>query len=496
MGMRNYFGPYGGLLAIALFLTTAYYILSFKRYKDIHEQVFTVLWQSVKADLRLIILLIDPILFYLLSVFVVFLILIALRWTYSLMKGGSNMRQAELFAPPRNTAFLSKTKDGEHELKEVLGENYDEFKDMLKKYRELFIQALRIFKDLPASKGYHHAEAYGLFKHSVSVAYRLYKESERVAELLEIDKRTAEMVAVVLGLFHDAGKVYREIPFKLQNSIAAVMLGRLNIELPPQILSRIAYAITLQHTEYANLDPEPLLKILRSLDAEDTKADIEQRRRECITEFLSQLKKELESIHHEWNAEKYFKVIYNPKENELLVNMLIFDRVYEFLKKELCKVPKGEILSWLVNEGYVKPVNNNPFVSFSIEGVGKFPAVLFDLNKFPVRVPTVYHVPKYMPAVLKSERDKFLEAVKELVEEHKDRLKDPDSPVLRYKDKKDREWILLKSEVVKLLNSRGLDYTSLKDISERTGFTAEKVYSPALKLNKKVLKIPLNELGR
>jgi len=253
----------------------------------------------------------------------------------------------------------------------------------------------------------------------------------------------------------------------------------------------------LQHTEYANLDPEPLIKVLRSLDAQDTKADIEQRRAECIREFLSQLKKELESIQHEWNAKKYFKVIYNPKENELLVNMLIFDRVYDFLKKELCKVPKGEILSWLVNEGYIKPINNNPFVSFNIEGVGKFPAVLFDLNKFPIRVPTVSYVPKYMPAILKSERDKFLKAVRELVNEYKDRLKDPDSPVLQYKDKKDREWVLLKSEAIQLLNSKGeLNYTSLKDVAERTGFTAEKVYSPALKLNKKVLKIPLNELGR
>lgn len=482
--MRSYFGPYGGLFVIALVLTAAYYVLSFNRYKEIHEQVFTILWQAVKADLRLIILMIDPVLFYVLSAFVVFLLLVILY----------QIRQAKLFIPRSTTLSKNReSKSREYELKEALGDSYNEFREMIRKHKELFIQALKIFKNLPASKNYHHAEAFGLFRHSVSVAYRLYKENKRIAELLEIDKRTAEKVAVVLGLFHDAGKIYQDVPFKLQNSIAAIVLGKVNIELPPHILSRIAYAITLQHTEYANLDPEPLLKILRSLDAKDTKADIEQKRAECIKEFLSQLKKELESIQHEWNAEKYFKVIYNPKENELLVNMLIFDRVYSFLKKELCKVPKGEILSWLVNEGYIKPINNNPFVSFSVEGIGKFPAVLFDLSRFPIQVPTVYRIPKYMPAVLKSERDRFLEAVRELVEKHKDRLRDPDSPVLRYKDKKDREWILLKSEAIKLL--RGLDYTSLKDISERTGFTAEKVCSPALKLNKKVLKIPFNELG-
>ncbi len=492
--MRNYLGPYGGLIVIAVLLTTAYYLMSFYRYKDLHKQVFTVLLEAVKADIRFVILLLDPLVFYIASVLAVFTVLVIARWIYTYLSGGEKVKQAELFSQKET---VKPRANNEQDIKEVLGKDYESYKDMIQKYKTLFIQALDIFKDLPASKGYHHAEDYGLFKHSVSVAYRLYKEADRIAELIQTDKKTAEKVAVVLGLFHDAGKIYREVPFKLQNAIASVLMGRFNIDLSPELLSRIAYAITLQHTEYANLDPEPLIKVLRSLDAQDTKADIEQRRAECIREFLSQLKKELESIQHEWNAKKYFKVIYNPKENELLVNMLIFDRVYDFLKKELCKVPKGEILSWLVNEGYIKPINNNPFVSFNIEGVGKFPAVLFDLNKFPIRVPTVSYVPKYMPAILKSERDKFLKAVRELVNEYKDRLKDPDSPVLQYKDKKDREWVLLKSEAIQLLNSKGeLNYTSLKDVAERTGFTAEKVYSPALKLNKKVLKIPLNELGR
>ena len=490
MRVLRYLGPYGGLLVLSIVLALGYYAISFKLHPELHGQLFKILIESVKEDWRLFVLLIDPFVFYLGIALGIFALLLGAYGLFRFLKGGADMRQASLFVDQPKTS----TNQGSlEELRQVLGEDFDKYRVMLLKYKPLFLKAYELFKDLPASKKHHHAEPFGLFRHSVSVAYRLYKEADRTADVCGMDRETAEKVGVVLGLFHDAGKIYKGVPFKFQNALATVMLGKLDLDLPPELLSRIAYAIMIQHTEYANLDPEPLLKVLRSLDAQDTKADIEQKRRECINTFLATLKQRVEGIHHEWNNPKFFKVIYNPHKNELLVNMRIVDEVYEFIaKNEECTVPKGEVISYLVKEGIVKPVGGSDFASFYIDGIGKFPAMLFDVEKFPVRVPTVPTVPEYVPASLKAEREEFLKVLIEVVSELKDKLDDPKNPIVLYKDKEGKEWIIVKSQALELFAEKGKEYANLNDLGDRTGFYPEKVNLRSLKLNTKVIKVPID----
>jgi len=480
----TYFGPYGGLLIVAFVLTIAYYLYSFRLYPELHSQVFKILMESVKKDLRLFPLLLDPVVFYLGVALAVFGAFFFVYSAVKFIKGGRSVRQADLFADRRTAVFTSSSE----ELREALGEDYEAVKPMVLRYKDLFLKALELFKDLPASKGYHHGEKFGLFRHSVSVAYRLYKEADRIAEICGLDKETAQKVAVVLGLFHDAGKVFKGVPFRFQNALAVLLLGRLEIDLPPELLSRIAYAIVIQHTEYASLDPEPLLKVLRSLDALDTQEDIEKKQKECMMEFLSSLKQRVESMSGEWNNKKFFKVIYNPRAKELLINMRIFDEVYEFVSKR-CSIVKGDLLALLIKEGYVKPVGDGGFASFEIKGIGKFPAILFDAEKFPVNAPTITHIPEYIPAHIKGEREEFLSVLSEIVAELGDKIHQSDSPIVYYKDKEE-EWLILKSQALELFEEKGKKYANLSDVGDRTGFIPEKVTLRSIKVNTKVIKIP------
>jgi len=90
--------------------------------------------------------------------------------------------------------------------------------DVRKIIRAITINFIAYIWDLPASQAYHHAERFGLLKHSLEVAYLDAKKASK--ELLvndegvpSVEKTRKERMwrvlnAWLIGLFHDVGKIF------------------------------------------------------------------------------------------------------------------------------------------------------------------------------------------------------------------------------------------------------------------------------------------------
>ncbi len=465
----KYLGPYGFLLLTSLILLLSYYLLSWKLYPDIHKQVFSLLWELTKSDFRFIFVPIDVFLYYFgITLFIALLIT-------GTIKAGS--------------VIFNRFKEIK-ERKKKESENLEKLRKLLpeklyllaEKHKDLVLKVAERFGKLPASKGHHHSEEYGLLKHSLETALKLVGKKKQISSTLGVDEKTAERIAVILGLFHDIGKVYPEVPFKYQNALAVYEMGKLGIELPPSILARILYAIMVEHSDFVKLENDPLVAILTAADSESVKENTEER-------FLIELKNQILSLKAEWNNPNFVKVIVNPSKNEVLVNLNIIKEVYSRLN---IKEPLMTILESLAKKGAIKASQNGNLIeTFWIADKFKIPAVIFNLKS--LNLPTTDNLPivHYMPSTLASLREKFLKILEKVITSIN--LQDESSPILSYRDSKGREWVLIKASALELLREEGLNVNSLKELASLTGFEVKqikKINTKALRVPAELLKVP------
>jgi len=296
-----------------------------------------------------------------------------------------------------------------------------------------------------------------------------------------VDLNMAERVAVLLGLFHDVGKLYEGVPFKYQNALAGYEMGRLGIEFPPKLLARIIYAITVEHSEFAKWETDPLVRFLVSADTESVKEEKISKLETCFQTLVSNLLKYLEELKSIWNDTRFFKVVVNPTKGELLVNLNVVKEVYNLLE---CRFPLLAILEEGIKQGFVKPVEGEPYGRFKVGNIGTFPAVLFNLDKLPLNVEGIEKVPDYIVDRYEEFRNRFLDVLSEVLEQVD--VNDISSPVVFYRDSKGREWYLVKASLVDTLKGKGLAVSSLKELSSLTGFQIKQVK----KINTKALMVP------
>jgi len=457
----KYLGPYGFLLLTSLILLLSYYLLSWKLYPDIHKQVFSLLWELTKSDIRFIFIPFDVVVYYL-GITLLVVILIA-----GTLKAGSVIYN-------RLKEIKERRKRESENLKKLRKLLPKKLYLLAEKHKDLVLKVAERFGKLPASKSHHHSEKYGLLKHSLETALKLVEKKEQISAALGVDEKTAERIAVILGLFHDIGKVYPEVPFKYQNALVGYEMGKLGVDLHPPILAKVLYAITVEHSDFAKLE-NPLIAILTTADRESVKENTEER-------FLIELKNQILNFKTEWNNPNFFKVIVNPSKNEVLVNLNVIKEVYSGLN---IKEPLMAILENLAKKGIVIPsLNGNLIETFWIADKFKIPAVVFNLKS--LNLPTTDNLPvvSYIPNTLVSLREKLLKILEKVITSVN--LQDESSPILSYRDSKGKEWILIKASALEFLREKGLNVNSLKELASVTGFEVKQIK----KINTKALRVP------
>jgi hypothetical protein len=465
--MLKYFGPYGFILVSTVVFLFFYFLISFKLYPDIHKQVFKILWELTKQDFKHFFVFFDVIIFYLIISFISSLLI---YFTVNFSK--------KTFLKLKKTT--SKAKERNYVVEDLI-KKFPQHKEVIQNYQDIVVPFFLRIKDLPASQEYHHNEAYGLFKHSLETVQNLLERKTELKKVLGIDEKTAEKTAVLLGLFHDIGKIYPEVPFKYQNALAGYEIGNLRIPFNPKLLARLIYTITIQHTEYAKLDPDPLVRFLISADTQSVREERLHRLETCLNNFVSNLIKQLEELRYLWNDKKFFKVIVNPAKNEVLVNLNLVREIYTLLG---CKYPLTAILEEGIKKNFVKPIEGNTYGKFKIGNLGTFPAVVFDLKKLPLNTGEIESVPEYIIDKYEGFRKEFLKALAEIIS--KIDVNNVDSPVVYYRDRANEEWYLVKAAALPLLKEKGINITTLKDLGSLTGFEIKQVK----RIGTKALKVP------
>jgi len=361
--------------------------------------------------------------------------------------------------------------------------------EKLNEIMDLFslVRLVRLFGKKGASSNYHHSEEYGLLKHTFEVVRKLL---ERKDEINSLENEQKEKALVVLGLLHDAGKVYDKGNFKYQNALSGYVAGRVGIELEPEILSRLIYVITLQHTEYARFEDDELLRILREVDSESVKEDISVKRKRCKEEFMAKLKEEIIKCVGDWNSKNFFKVIINPSKEEALVNMNLVDKVYNSLGCSKI-IRKSALLKELREEGYLKNIDGSSFASFEIKQIGVFPALILNLKKFPIPtdLKTLEFIPEYR-ALKDSKKEELKERILTLVAHSIGK-----NGVYVYRDREGRKQVVITREFVDFLKNGGIQVGSLRELGEILESQVENVNIRHLKIKANVVKVPYELLN-
>ena len=259
------------------------------------------------------------------------------------------------------------------------------------------------FWDLPASRDYHHNGRWGLFHHSLDVAFRRTVEASQHTAIDSQGKPSAEaawkyrgesvLVAWITGLFHDCGKIFdvrvvykpnrfepgkTEYGKRVYHSLMGGLLGfklkhpekylvyewtknrgmrhvRLNPGMFVILLGNVAVRLmqSLNHEQIVNL----FESLMSDGDYADNESVAESRKQED-DDYIGQAIKLFARDNFKAKDNRgsnQIRVFYLGHNTYICINPLAFQVIANYIKKDLqvSKYDKDSIINYLTQQGYV-----------------------------------------------------------------------------------------------------------------------------------------------